>query len=202
MTSALLNGWSRRQGGSTARVGRPGVVPSRLHPYRLRSRLRPGTLDARPAAPDGRGPDRLRDPASDRGQPAPYAASSTAVRGRRRGWMFGGSLDGRGRATPSSCTDGDPQHRPMYRRAQADGQKLQQGYDRSPDTLAGWRTSPSGARDADRASQHGPLFERPGRRQDHGPHRGRREPPHGLLPRHHLGRARARAVGGGVRDRR
>ena len=47
-----------------------------------------------------------------------------------------------------------------------------------------------GARDADRPPQHRPLLRRPGRRPDHGPDRRRREPPHGLLPRHPVGRAR------------
>ena len=59
-----------------------------------------------------------------------------------------------------------------------------------------------GAGDAHRAPQHRPLLGRPGRGPDHGPHRGRREPAHGLLPRHPGRGDQARAVGGGPRDRR
>ena len=64
--------------------------------------------------------------------------------------------------------------------------QLQQGYDHDcPDDAARPRLRRvPGARDADRPSQHGTLLGRPGRRPDHGPHRGRREPAHGLLPRH------------------
>ena len=82
--------------------------------------------------------------------------------------------------------------------------QLQQGYDHdSPDTLARPRLRHlPGAGDPDRASQHRALLGRPGRRPDHDPDRGRREPAHGLLPRRHRGRARPRAVGRGARDRR
>ena len=64
--------------------------------------------------------------------------------------------------------------------------QLQQGYDHDApiDPARPRLRRLPGARDADRPSQHRALLGRPGRRQDHGPHRRRREPAHGLLPRH------------------
>ena len=49
--------------------------------------------------------------------------------------------------------------------------------------------------------QHRPLLGGPGGRPDHGPHRGGREPAHGLLSRHAVRGDRARSIGGGARGR-
>ena len=99
-----------------------------------------------------------------------------------------GPLDRRGgsaRDRAARLPHGHPQHRPGRARARPD--------DPAPAGLrprrAGHAPRPRlrrvpGARDADLAPQHRPLLGRSGRRQDHGPDRRRREPAHGLLPRH------------------
>ena len=72
--------------------------------------------------------------------------------------------------------------------------QLQQGYDHdvAVDPARPRLRRLPGAGDAHRPSQHRALLGRPGRGQDHGPHRRRREPAHGLLPRH-PGRRHARS---------
>ena len=82
--------------------------------------------------------------------------------------------------------------------------QLQQGYDHaSPTTLRGLAYvafQELATRIAHRNT--GRLLRRPGRRQDHGPHRRGREPAHGLLPRHPGRRAEDPAVGRRARHRR
>ena len=76
--------------------------------------------------------------------------------------------------------------------------QLQQGYDHDA-PRPGLRRVP-GAGDADLPPQHRPLLGRPSCRSDHGAHRRRREPAHGLLPRHPRGGAQDPAIGRSPRD--
>ena len=202
---------ARARGGPAVRPprqGRPGVVPPRLHPVPARARLRQGAVDARPAAPDRRRPDRVRDRPADRGQPAlvPPAHPRDVRQGRRRVDQLGRSLDRRGgppRDRPARLPHGHPQHRPGPARARSDDAAPAGLRPRLPDDAARSRLRGlPGARDADRASQHRALLGRSRGRQDHGPDRRGREPAHGLLPRHPRGRAQDPAVGGGPGDRR
>ena len=107
------------------RQGRPGVVPPRLHPVPPRAGLRQGALDARPAAPDRRRPDGVRDRPPDRGQPAlvPPPDPRDVRQRRRRLDQLDRALDGRGgppRDRPARLPDGHPQHRPDRPRARPD----------------------------------------------------------------------------------
>ena len=82
--------------------------------------------------------------------------------------------------------------------------QLQQGYDRDTiDTLRGLAYV-AFQELATRISHRntGRYSRGPGGRQDHDSHRGRREPPHGLLPRHPRRRAEDPAVAGRAGDRR
>ena len=188
--------------------GRPGVVPPRLHPVPARARLRQGALDARPAAPDRRRPDRVRGQPPDRGQPAlvPPADPRDVRPGRRRVDQLDRPLDGRGgppRDRPARLPDGDPQPRPDRPRARPDDAApagLRPRLDRHA-ARPRLRRLP-GARDPDLAQEHRALLAGPGRRPDHDPDRGRREPPHGVLPRHPRRGAEDPAVAGGPGDRR
>ena len=160
-------------------------------PYSAGPRLRQGAVDAGPAAHQRRGADRLRGQPPDRGQPAELPPRDPShVRARRRGLdQLGEPLDRRGgppRHRASRLPRRHPQHRPGGARALADEPApggLQPRRRRQRPARTGVRGLP-GARDPDQPPQHRPLLGGPGGRPDHGPHRGGREPAHGLLPRH------------------
>ena len=125
---------------------------------------------------------------------------------RRRVDQLDRPLDGRGgppRDRPPRLPDGDPQPRPDRPRARPDDPApagLRPRFDRHA-PRSRLRGLP-GARDPDLAQEHRPLLAGPGGRPDHEPDRGRREPAHGLLPRHPRRRAEDPAVAGGPGDRR
>ena len=184
------------------------MVPAPLRAVVPGPRFRRRPVDARPAAPLRRRAHGVPGQPAHRGQPPQLPPRGLPpLRPQRLALAhLGAPLDRRGgpaRHRAARLPHRHAQPRPGRPRAPPHGAhraRLRLGRQGLP-ARHGLRVVP-GAGHPRRAPQHRPLLRGPGRRPDHGPHLGRREPPHGLLPRRPAGGPGGLPVRGGDRDRR